>query len=77
MANIDDIAAPATKMTAVECSMLPTPTSGETMPPARKHTVPSSAEAAPARSRSLLSASVVDAVNVSPIMNMSMNSEIS
>ena len=49
------------------CSILPKPTIGVTMPPLAKQMAPKRADALPALFRSLLSASVVDAVRVRPI----------
>ena len=53
----------------VDERMLPIPTSGDTMPPAAKHTAPSSAEAVPEFSRWLSIAKAVLEVNVMPMLN--------
>lgn len=51
----------------VDDMMLPMPTSGETIPPAAKHTAPKSADAVPEFSRSHSMAIAVVEVKVSPI----------
>lgn len=57
--------------------MLPIPTNGDTIPPHTNVDAPRSADAVPEYFRSLLSAIVVDAVNVNPIMNNNMKRAIS
>ena len=69
--------AQTTKTIPVDERMLPIPTSGDTMPPAAKHTAPSSAEAVPEFSRWLSIAKAVLEVNVIPILNSKPNISIS
>ena len=72
-AHTDDSPAPIMNIMAEVCSIFPIPTSGDMIPPERKQIAPSIADAVPAFFRSLSRASVVDAVNVNPIMKSMTN----
>lgn len=50
--------------------ILPTPTSGETIPPNANPNAPNKADAVPAFARSLSMANVLDAVKVSPSIKL-------
>ena len=77
MAHIRLSVDPIMKAMPVGIRILPTPTNGDIIPPARKRSAPNTADELPALSLALSIASVVDNGMVSPIINKIRNIRIS